>query len=95
MQGNLRVRMEPGASTVRLLGAFRPIIGAVLALAILTLVLGGLIPLAPPSDPAQKAFFLAGLAFLSGFSERYAQDMLGAGKMASISANTLGPEPSE
>lgn len=99
-QGDLRVRLEPGETTVRLLGAFRPIIGGVLAVAILALVLGGLIPLSAPTDPAQRAFFFAGLAFLSGFSERYAQDMLGAGKAATISpreapANPLGPVPAD
>lgn len=79
-QGNLRVRLESGEATVRLLGIFRPIIGAVLALAIFVLVLGGLIPLEPPDDPAARAYFFAGLSFLAGFSERYAQDMIGVGK---------------
>jgi hypothetical protein len=79
-QGDLRVRPEPGPTTVRLLGIFRTVIGSVLAVAVLILVLGGLLPLSAPTDAATRAFFFAGLAFLAGFSERFAQDMIGTGK---------------
>jgi len=89
-QGNLRVRLEPGVSTVRLLGFFRPFIGGILAFAVLLLVLGGLVPLTPPGDQSARAFFFAGLAFLAGFSERFAQDMIGSGKGASATSGREG-----
>ena len=82
-QGKLRIRLEAGLTAVRLLGFFRPFVGSILAFAALILVLGGLVPLAPPTDPAGRAFFFGGLAFLAGFSERFAQDMIGAGKAGS------------
>jgi hypothetical protein len=77
-KGNLRLRLDSTLSENRTLGAFRPVIGSALALGLLILVLGGLIPLEVPINGAGKgAFFLAGLAFLAGFSERFAQDMIG------------------
>jgi hypothetical protein len=83
--GNLRLRLDSTLAENRTLGAFRPIIGSALGLALLILVLGGLIPLNIPGDDPDgtattRAFFLAGLAFLAGFSERFAQDMIGVAK---------------
>jgi hypothetical protein len=41
------------------------------------LVAGGLISLEPPGDGSAPLFF-AGIAFLAGFSERFARDMMAA-----------------
>ena len=56
-------------------GFFRPILGALLALALYALILAALLPIAKPASGDRLAFF-GGVAFLAGFSERWAQDML-------------------
>jgi hypothetical protein len=89
-RGNLRLRLDSGVTAVRLLGAFRPAIGGLLACAILVMALGGLVPLEIPADDGTRAFFLSGLAFLAGFSERFAQDMIGAGKATTSLAPSAG-----
>jgi hypothetical protein len=55
-------------------GIFRPFIGAVFGAAFYVLVSSGLFPLQVPDD--NVAHFYAGLAFLAGFSERWAQDTI-------------------
>ncbi len=75
-RGRLRTSLDNGQIVCILLGAFRPAIGAVMAVAILLLTLGGIIPLDVPGDAGQRLYFLGGLAFLAGFSERFAQDMI-------------------
>jgi hypothetical protein len=37
-----------------------------------------------PDDPPTQCYFFAGLAFLAGFSERFAQDMVAQGKAAGV-----------
>ncbi|GLZ48183.1 hypothetical protein Acsp06_43680 [Actinomycetospora sp. NBRC 106375] len=61
-----------------LAGAFRPIIGAVLAAALFTFIQGGLVPIAVPTvgAVADVGLFFCALAFLAGFSERWAQDTI-------------------
>lgn len=60
-------------SELRLMGAMRPAIGAVFALALFVFAMSPLLPI----DAASKGdtFFLVALGFLAGFSERFAQDM--------------------
>jgi hypothetical protein len=65
---------EMKGTDVRLMAAFRPVIGLVFALAVIVLVMGALIPVDQRSGVTQTALF-AGIAFLAGFSERLAQDM--------------------
>jgi hypothetical protein len=77
--GNLRLRLDSSLTQNRTLGAFRPIIGSAFALGLVILVLGGLVPLVIPDDDDVRPFFVAGLAFLAGFSERFAQDMISVG----------------
>jgi hypothetical protein len=76
-QGNLRTSLDNGQLACFLLGVFRPVIGAVMAVAITLLVLGTILPLDVPEDANVATFFMAGIAFLAGFSERYAQEMIG------------------
>lgn len=64
---------EMKGTDVRLMAAFRPVIGLVFALAVIVLVMGALIPVDQRSGVTQTALF-AGIAFLAGFSERLAQD---------------------
>ena len=57
-------------------GAFRPVIGALLGTAIYVLIKGGTLPFAEPSSNREGVFFFVGLAFVAGFSERWAQDTI-------------------
>jgi hypothetical protein len=57
-------------------GFVRPWIGAVLGIASFVLLKGGLVSITTPSGTANKVLYYGGIAFLAGFSERFAQDML-------------------
>jgi hypothetical protein len=80
----LFVDYEQGKTIAVLAGSFRPVVGAVFGGALYVLVVGGLLPLeTPDSVPAPTeasgqpaALFFAGLAFIAGFSERWAQDTI-------------------
>lgn len=78
-------------------GFVRPWIGAVLGIASFVLLKGGLISIATPSGTANKILYYGGIAFLAGFSERFAQDMLAvpgtvrAAQRESTVANGLPP----
>jgi hypothetical protein len=74
--GSLKLSPESGKKTIRALGFMRPVIGAVFGAVIYLFLDGGIIDvLAPPSNGSHLAFY-AGLGFLSGFSERFAQDVI-------------------
>jgi hypothetical protein len=64
---------------VTLLGAFRPLIGAVFGAATFLVVEGGLLDVVPASvgdaEPT-RTFFFAALGFLAGFNERFATGVL-------------------
>ena len=57
------------------LGALRPLIGAVFASAFVIFQSSRLLPIQPAGDVPEITYY-AGLAFLAGFSERWAQDMV-------------------
>jgi hypothetical protein len=64
-------------NSLRLLGAFRPLLGGILGLAVYVLITGDLLNISGPTgSPVKTLYFLAGIAFLAGFSERLAQDTL-------------------
>jgi hypothetical protein len=58
-----------------LAGAFRPVVGGVFGVVFFAFVMGGLLPFKPGTGDDAGLFF-AGLAFLAGFSERWAQDTI-------------------
>jgi hypothetical protein len=70
------------------LGAFRPLIGAVFASAFIIFQTSGLLPIQPARGVSNVTYY-AGLAFLTGFSERWAQDMV-----VSTRTTLLEPRPS-
>jgi hypothetical protein len=73
----LRLGYRTGRFYLRLLGAFRPVIGAVMALALTFLILSGILDIFNIPDASDGRFyFFAAIGFLAGFSERWAQDML-------------------
>lgn len=69
------VTTERRRPVMLLAGAFRPVIGGIFGVVFYVFVLGGLLPFRP-GDGADAGLFFAGLAFLAGFSERWAQDTL-------------------
>ena len=74
--GSLKVRPEAGSKTIRALGFMRPVIGATFGAVVFLFLDGGIVQvLAPPSGGENLAFYAA-LGFLSGFSERFAQDVI-------------------
>lgn len=72
----LSLDYEAGNSVLAMLGAFRPVIGMVMGAAMWVLTASGVLSIGP-SDPSKLTFFRILTAFLAGFSERWAQDMLG------------------
>ncbi len=75
---HLHVRNDLGLGVTILAGGFRPVVGAVLGAVLYVLILGGLVPMAIPSasEKTDVGLFFAGIAFLAGFSERWAQDTI-------------------
>src|SRR6266487_3137351 len=74
--GGLVLEYEAGSLLLRLLGGFRPLIGGIFGTAIYVLIQSDLLPIAGPTDPSKQLYFFSGVAFIAGFSERWAQDML-------------------
>lgn len=74
-RGQLMLSYESGRTIMRLLGVIRPLLGALFGAAVYVLLLGGLLTIDPP-QPQTELFFYIGIAFISGFSERFAQDMV-------------------
>jgi hypothetical protein len=73
-RGQLLLSYESGATIMRLLGLIRPLLGGLFGVAIYVLLAGGLLTLKPPGEDPE--LFFIGIAFISGFSERFAQDMV-------------------
>ena len=85
--GRLLLRPESGKKTIRALGFMRPVIGAVFGAVIYLFLDGGIVEvLSPPQGGANLAFY-AGLGFVSGFSERFAQDVIAQATPASARAD--------
>ena len=60
---------------LKTLGLFRPVIGAVFGVAFYVFQSAGLLPFIPKDDVSLPVYFAA-LAFIAGFSERFARDMV-------------------
>ena len=74
--GSLKVRPEAGTKTIRALGFMRPAIGAVFGAVIYLFLDGGIVQVLSPPDGGENLAFYAALGFISGFSERFAQDVI-------------------
>ena len=81
--GKLEMNHEAGRAINVTLGLMRPFIGALFAVALFFFISGDLVSVfqLPDGEQAQRYFF-AGLGFLAGFSERFAQDMVAQAKSA-------------
>jgi hypothetical protein len=93
--GKLVLDIDAGRDLIEAFGAVRPFIGAIFGVALMALLLGGLVPAIEIPAGEELAFF-AGLGFLAGFNERWAQDML-KGSADQIrdagSSREQGPKP--
>ncbi|MDB4948932.1 MAG: hypothetical protein JWM27_1581 [Gemmatimonadetes bacterium] len=69
------------------MGAFRPLIGSAFALFAYTVIKAGILPIGVPLE--REPYFFAALAFLSGFSERFASDLVDRTEQ-SLSASIRG-----
>ncbi len=74
--GSLVVRPEGGRKTIRALGFMRPVIGATFGAVVYLFLDGGIVQVVSPPDGGANLAFYAALGFLSGFSERFAQDVI-------------------
>lgn len=92
--GKLALNHESGKPTLRLLGAIRPLIGALLGLALFVFISGDvLLSIEPPGDADTEPYFFAAIGFLAGFSERWAQDMIDPSKLSQSTPQAPGPAP--
>jgi hypothetical protein len=89
----LRVQFQTGLAAIFISGISRPIVGALSGLALCVLIEGGLLPFISV-PPAKDKFFLAGFAFLAGFSERLLKDAVG-NATGSVTASKSNPSPDE
>jgi len=68
---------ETARSYLRVLGMFRPLIGAIFGVALYFGIQSSVLEfIQPPRDSHEVFFFFAFIAFLAGFSERWASDVL-------------------
>jgi hypothetical protein len=74
-RGQLQLSYESGRTIMRLLGLIRPLLGGLFGPAVYVLLAGGLLSVHPPRR-GHEVFFYLGVAFVAGFSERFAQDMV-------------------
>jgi hypothetical protein len=91
--GGLQLTPESGKKTIRALGFMRPVLGGVFGAVVYLFLEGGIVEvLAPPTNGSDLAFY-AGLGFLSGFSERFAQDVIAQGTSTSPQLPDTGRSP--
>lgn len=68
---------EMGRLRTSFAGAFRPVIGCIFAVLVFAFLASGLsTSLGLPTDTQQRIYFVLVIGFLSGFSERFAKDIL-------------------
>ena len=86
--GKLSVNHQDGRWTLPLLGFVRPLLGGVFGMALYALLRGDLLGGFEIQQIANP-FFVGAIAFLAGFSERFAKDVLDPAKLVP----GLGPRP--
>jgi hypothetical protein len=64
---------DPDPTVLFFTGFFKPVVGTAFALFIFTVLKAGILPVT--IDPEKAVYFFAALAFVSGFSERFASDV--------------------
>jgi hypothetical protein len=91
--GSLKVRPESGKKTIRALGFMRPVIGATFGAVVYLFLDGGIVQVLSPPDGGANLAFYAGLGFVSGFSERFAQDVIAQASRDDKRAKPPPPPP--
>jgi hypothetical protein len=71
------LRWRAGWELLFLMGCFRPIVGAVVAVVVVLAIQANLLP-ALAASAGSSLYFQSVVAFFAGFSERFARDMLAA-----------------
>jgi hypothetical protein len=84
---SLQLDYSAGSSQLRLLGMFRPVVGAIFGAALYFVIESEVLPVAIRSDGRNDLFFFIAVGFIAGFQERWAQDML------TLSKNNLNRTP--
>jgi hypothetical protein len=89
------VDFEAGRGVTFALGALRPALGAVFGIAFYAAVVSGLLDLfkVPTGDDTKQFYFFLVIAFLAGFSERWARDVLVDLEGAKQPVTTTGTGP--
>jgi hypothetical protein len=75
-RGRFNLDFELGRPLIRRLGVFRPLLGALIGVAMYFLLASGVLDIHPAED--EKPFYYGFAAFLAGFSERFATVIFGA-----------------
>lgn len=91
----LSLNYESGVTTIRLLGAIRPLLGALFGGALYLMLAGGLITVAQtPKNETDLIYFYTAIAFVAGFTERWAQDVVtGKGKAGAVGSVAISGPP--
>jgi hypothetical protein len=71
----VEIDLDQGPKMTIMIGAFRPIIGGIFGAVLYVFIFAGLVPFSPPAGKDATLFY-CGVAFLAGFSERWAQDTI-------------------
>jgi hypothetical protein len=87
--GRLQLDVHAAPKMTLAYGALRPVIGGILGMALFVLFEGGLLPAIDVAEDAQLPFY-AGVGFLAGFNERFAQDMLVSSARSLTRVRALG-----
>jgi hypothetical protein len=96
----LKIDYHAGCQLIWMNGSFRPIVGAVFGLVFYIIINAGLLQvLTAPREIGDRAFLIAAISFVAGFSERRAQDVIlravPIGKGAEAQADTTARRPEE
>jgi hypothetical protein len=75
-RNKLDLNYESGPKTLFVLGVFRPAIGTIFGLFAYFVLVSGLLHVNAPSNGDSNFYFYGAIAFVAGFSERFAPDMI-------------------
>jgi hypothetical protein len=90
--GSFALNFDVAPGYTLFLGGLRPWIGSIFGLMIYFAITSGFLDLFKvPADPQKRFYFLCIVAFLAGFSERWAQDTLTGGLGKRTGATGSGP----
>lgn len=90
--GSFALNFDVAPGYTLFLGGLRPWIGSIFGLTIYFAITSGFLDLFKvPADPQERFYFLCVVAFLAGFSERWAQDTLTGGLGKRTGATASGP----